>query len=70
MKDRSYGIGKEYSYGLGGGVVASRPGNIIGAVFRESLFMGRTYLSPQQIRDVIHNLKLSFTDSNYDMITQ
>ena len=70
MEQDINGTGKEYSYGLEGGIVASRPGNIVGAVFRESLFMGLTYLSPQQICDVIHNLKLSFTDSNYDMISQ
>lgn len=66
----SYVVGREYSYGMGGGIVSSTPKNIVGAVFRETICMGSTYLSPQQIRDVVHNLRLSFTDSNYNMVTQ
>ena len=50
--------------------MSSTPKNIVGAVFRETICMGSTYLSPQQIRDVVHNLRLSFTDSNYNMVTQ
>ena len=63
-------IGIEYSYGDNGGVVASRPRDVIGVKFRETIFMGNTYLSPMQIRDVISNLKVLFTGKNYNMLEQ
>ncbi|KAK8801053.1 hypothetical protein WA538_003897, partial [Blastocystis sp. DL] len=60
--------GKEYSYGGGGGIVVSRPRSVEGAEYRETIFMGTTYLSDKQIRDVIHDLKKTYTGDNYQMI--
>ena len=65
-----HSIGREYSYGADGGIIASRPKDVIGVKFRETIFMGNTYLSPSQIRDVISNLEVLFTGTNYNMLEQ
>ena len=66
----SYDIGREYSYGAEGGIVVSRPKDVLGVTFRETLFMGNTYLSPKQIEDVISNLRVFFTGDNYHLTEQ
>ena len=48
----------------------SRPRSVEGAEYRETIFMGTTYLSDKQIRDVIHDLKKTYTGDNYQMIQQ
>ena len=63
-------VGKEYSYGGGGGIFVSSPRSVEGAEYRETIFMGTTYLSDKQIRDVIHDLKKTYTGDNYQMIQQ
>ena len=63
-------VGKEYSYGGGGGIVVSRPRSVEGAEYRETIFMGTTYLSDKQIRDVIHDFKKTFSGDFYQMIQQ
>jgi len=63
-------IGREYSYGADGGIIVSRPKDVIGVKYRETLLIGTTYLSPSQINDVISNLKVLFTGTNYNMLEQ
>ena len=48
----------------------SRPRDVEGAQYRETIFMGITYLTDAQIRDVVQNLKQTYTGDNYQMIQQ
>lgn len=63
-------LGKEYSFGDGGGVIATKPKDISGVTFRETIFMGYTFLTPNEIHDVITNLKKTFRGDSYHLLNQ
>ena len=63
-------LGREYSYGEGGGVVSSLPRNVLGVKYRETIEMGNTFLSPEQVKDVVHNLKVIYHGDNYNLISK
>ena len=65
----SFFLGRENSFGCFGGIVSSKPKHIIGAKFRESLYIGDTFLSEEEIQDVIDNLARTFTADKYDVIS-
>ena len=70
IKESVLYIGKEYSYGEGGGIIATKPKNISGVKFRESILIGCTYLTQSEIKDVVKGLEKSFTGTNYHLIKQ
>ena len=43
---------------------------MLGVKYRETIEMGDTFLSPAQIKDVIHNLRLTYRGDNYNLISK
>lgn len=63
-------IGREYSYGEGGGIISTKPRNISGVKYRETLLVGPTYLTPDEIQDVIKGLEKKFRGDTYNLINR
>lgn len=48
----------------------SHPRDVEGVRYRETITMGNTFLSPVQVKDVVHNLKVTYRGDNYHMLEQ
>lgn len=63
-------IGREYSYGEGGGIISTKPKNITGVKYRETFLIGTTYLTPEEIKDVIKGMEKKFTGDDYHLLSK
>eukprot|EP00931_Biecheleriopsis_adriatica_P075264 TRINITY_DN49176_c0_g1_i1.p1 TRINITY_DN49176_c0_g1~~TRINITY_DN49176_c0_g1_i1.p1 ORF type:complete len:436 (+),score=72.36 TRINITY_DN49176_c0_g1_i1:22-1308(+) len=67
-------FGTEYSYGYtplaAPGIVAGQPRQSPGHTFRQSVVMGETTLSQQDVDDLINNMSNSWHGNQYDILTR
>ena len=61
-------VGAEYSFGEETGITKGIPKEVMGASFRESIFMGKTYMSNEEIDRRIDNLRKSYRGDQYHMV--
>lgn len=58
----------EYSFGEGCGISEGVPKDVIGAQFRESIHLGETHKSNEEITKIIDSLRSQYRGSEYNMI--
>lgn len=61
-------IGAEYSFGEETGITKGIPKEVMGASFRESIFMGKTFLTDDEIDRRIDTLRKSYRGDQYHMV--
>lgn len=64
----SVSVGAEYSFGEEAGITKGIPKEVMGATFRESISMGKTYLTNEEIDRRIDNLRKSYRGDQYHMV--
>ncbi|KAK8789319.1 hypothetical protein WA588_001204, partial [Blastocystis sp. NMH] len=60
--------GAEYSFGEETGITKGIPKEVMGASFRESIFMGKTFLTDDEIDRRIDTLRKSYRGDQYHMV--
>ncbi len=58
----------EYSFGEGAGISEGIPKDVIGAQFRESILLGETYKTNDEITRTIDALRSRYKGNEYNMI--